>query len=267
MDRTLFNSAMIDTFRVCRRAYQFAFGAAPVDKVRLSAICKKFLVRAVVEIHKGRLVGLPQVQKYLGQHWPAERLSSGENADMAEMAVEAFRFVYRVLTHYVSAPYKPKGAECVLFNYKQRGRVPHIKVYLEEVFDLVYWHPETATLELVDFHLAGLKPFDPAWPATSLLIKYYLAQRLRARWPFQRVAFTMVQLHKDGHTPVTIELDDTLFRVHWPAVLKTLEEMKNPSDFAPHRTDDICKRCKFLGECNQMDQTTDNSSSDVSLSA
>ncbi len=251
MDRTLFTSPMIETFRVCRRAYQFAFDGNSVDKIRLSTLCKRFLLRALNEIHRGRVQNLPQVQKYLGQHWPTEKLASEGDSDQQEKVVQAFRFVYRVLTQYIAAPYKPKGSESAAVSLKVRARVPHVKVYLEETLDLILWHPEKAMLEIVDFHLHALKPFDPAWPSPSLLVRYYLAQRLRARWPFQKLVFTFCQLQTDGITPISIEVDDALFRLHWPAMLKTLEQMKNPEDYAPHRSP-LCKRCQFLTECVSM---------------
>lgn len=253
MDRTLFSSPMIETFRVCRRAYQFAFGAAPVDKVRLSTLCKRFLLRALTDIHRGRIRNLPQVQKYLGQHWPTEKLAAEGDADQQEKAVQAFRFVYRVLTRYVSSPYKPKNSEVAAVALKVRARVPHVKVYLEETMDLILWHPEKATLEIVDFHLHPLKPLDPAWPPPSLLVRFYLAQRLKARWPFQRVVFTFARLQTETTSTHTIEIDESVFRLHWPEVIKTLEEMKNPEDYAPHRSP-LCKRCQFLTECIAMDQ-------------
>jgi hypothetical protein len=268
MDRTLFSPPMIETFKQCRRAYQFAFGSSQVDKIRLSTLCKRFLLRALSEIHRGRVANLPQVQKYLGQHWPTEKLASEGDGDQQEKAVQAFRFVYRVLTQYISAPYKPRGSEIAAVNQKVRARVPHLKVYLEETLDLILWHPERAMLEIVDFHLHPLKPFDPAWPTPSLLVRYYLAQRLKARWPFQKLVFTFCRLQTEGVVPVTIEIEESVFRLHWPELLKTLDQMKNPDDYAPHRSP-LCKRCQFLSECNAMDQTTpsETPSSSVSLTA
>lgn len=253
MDRTLFSSPMIETFRVCRRAYQFAFGSTPVDKVRLSTLCKRFLLRALTDIHRGRIRNLPQVQKYLGQHWPTEKFASEGDADQQEKAVQAFRFVYRVLTRYVAHPYKPKGSEIAAVSLKVRARVPHVKVYLEETLDLVLWHPEKATLEIIDFHLHPLKPLDPAWPAPSLLVRYYLAERLKARWPFRRLVFTFVRLQTEANSAHTVEIEEPVFRLHWTEVIKTLEEMKNPTDYAPHQSP-MCKRCQFLTECIAMDQ-------------
>lgn len=254
MDRTLFSPPMIETFRVCRRAYQFAFGANQVDKISMSSLTKRFLLRALCEIHRGKVRSLPEIQKYLGQHWPTERFAAEGDSDQQERAVQAFRFVYRVLTHYVSAPYKPRGAEIAAANMKVRARVPHLKVYLEETLDLILWHPEKATLEIVDFHLHPLKPFDPAWPAPSLLVRYFLSDRLRQRWPFQKLVFTFCQLTTQGIVPVSIELDESVFRLHWPEVVKTLEQMKNAhDDYEPHKTP-LCKRCQFLSECTAMDQ-------------
>jgi hypothetical protein len=256
MDRTLFTPPMIETFRVCRRAYQLAFlgGRQGPEKVKLQTICKRFLLRAITEIHKGRIQNLPQVQKYLGQHWPAERLVfDGDDITGQEQSIQAFRFVYRVLAHYISNPYKPKGGEPVGICSKARARVPHSKVYLEDTFDLIIWHPEKRQLELVDFHLSPLKPFDPAWPAPSILIRFFLAQRLRQRWPFDKLVMTYCQLHSDRTTPVSFEIDESTFRLHWPELLKTINQMKDPEDYAPHRSE-ICRRCQFLTQCLAMGQ-------------
>src|SRR6185437_10389882 len=196
MDRTLFTPPMIETFRVCRRAYQLAFhskqGTAG-EPTRLSTLCKRFLLKALAEINRSRIHTLPQVQKYLGQNWPADRLVSQDDSDAQEKTIQAFRFVYRILMHYIKAPYKPQGSEVAAVSLKVRARVVHSKAYLEDSFDLILWHPEKRILELVDFHLQPLKPFDPAWPAATLLIRHFLAQRLRGRWPFDKLVFTFCQ--------------------------------------------------------------------------
>jgi hypothetical protein len=264
MDRTLFSPPMIETFRVCRRAYQFAFGANQVDKISMSALCKRFILRALTEVHRGRLNSLPEAQKFLGQHWPTDKFAEGDEEHQSK-AVQAFRFVYRVLTHYVSFPYRPRGSEVAAVSLKVRARVPHLKVYLEETMDLILWHPERATLEIVDFHLHPLKPFDPAWPTPSLLVRYFLADRLRTRWQFKKVLFTFCHLQTTGVTPVTIELDESLFRLHWPEVVKTLEQMKNPENYDPHRSA-MCKRCSFLSECKAMDACGEGTASDTASS-
>ena len=106
---------------------------------------------------------MPAVQKYLGQNWPSEKLAAEDDLQGQERSIQAFRFVYRILRNYISNPYKPKGSEVCGVSLKVRARVPHSKAYLEDTFDLILWHPERRTLELVDFHLSPLKPFDPAW--------------------------------------------------------------------------------------------------------
>jgi hypothetical protein len=254
MDRTLFTPPMIETFRVCRRAYQLAFlsGREPSkEPLRLSTLCKRFLLRALCEINRARLTNMAQVQKYLGQNWPAEKLAAEDDAQAQERSIQAFRFVYRILGHYISNPYKPKGSEVAAVSLKVRARISQSKAYLEDTFDLILWHPETRTLELVDFHLSPLKPFDPAWPASTLMIRHFLAQRLKVRWPFEKLVLTFCQLHSDGLTPVTIELDEAVVRLHWPEVLKTIDEMKSEEEFAPHRSA-MCKRCHFLSTCLAM---------------
>lgn len=270
MDRTLFTPPMIETFRVCRRAYQLAFlgGRQSPERIKLSTVCKRFLLKAVSDIHKGRLSNLPQVQKYLGQHWPADRLVvEGDDITAQEQSIQAFRFVYRVLTNYIAKPYRPKGGEPGGVSLKVRARVPHSKVYLEDTFDLILWHPEKRHLELVDFHLHPLKQLDPSWPPPSLLVRYFLAQRLRQRWPFDKLVMTYCQLQPDGANPVSIEVDDAMFRLHWPELLKTINQMKDPEDYAPHRNE-MCRRCQFLTQCLSMGGANDASPTDnVGLSA
>jgi hypothetical protein len=272
MDRTLFTPPMIETFRVCRRAYQMAFlaGRQPnKEPIRLSTLCKRFLLRALSEINRARITSMPAVQKYLGQNWPSEKLAAEDDLQGQERSIQAFRFVYRILSNYIANPYKPKGAEVCGVSLKVRARVPHTKAYLEDTFDLILWHPERRTLELVDFHLSPLKPFDPAWPAPTLLVRHFLAQRLKVRWPFEKLVFTFCQLHTDGLTPISIELDEAVTRLHWPELLKTINDMKSEEEFAPHRSA-MCKRCHFLTECLAMgpkQEKPDVGDNSVSMSA
>jgi hypothetical protein len=254
MERTLFTPPMIETFRVCRRAYQLAFLASREqrsEKMRLSTICKRFLLKALAEVNRSRITNVPQMQKYLGQQWPAEGLAAPDDATGQEKTIQAFRFLYRVLTNYVVAPYRPQGSEVAAVSLKVRARVPHTKVYLEDTFDLILWHPEQKILELVDFHIQPLKPFDPAWPTPSLLVRHFLAQRLRSRWPFEKILFTFCHLRADGFAAGSLELDESVVNLHWPDLVKTVNQMQSEEDFSPHRSE-LCKRCQFLGECLAM---------------
>jgi hypothetical protein len=237
---------MIETFKVCRRAYQFAFLKAGERPEPTSSICKRFLLKALAEINRGRVTTVNQVQKFIGQHWPVDKLS-------AEEGVKAFLFVYKALTNYVLNPYRPEGAQAVGVSLKVRARIPHDRVYLEDTFDLILWYPKQKKLEFVDFHIHPLKPFNPAWPSSSILVKQFLAERLQCRWPFEQLTMTFARLGPNGATPVSFTLDDGLYRVHWPELLKTIEEMKDPGNFAPHRSE-LCERCEFLAKCNAMGQ-------------
>jgi hypothetical protein len=269
MERTLFTPPMIETYRVCPRAYQMAF-IGPRDsskeKNRLSTMCKRFLLRALSEINRSRIQTMPQVQKFLGQHWPTEKLAAEDDLQAQERTIQAFRFVYKILSNYIASPYKPKGAEVAGVNLKVRARVPQTKAYLEDVFDLILWYPEQRRLELVDFHMSPLKPFDPAWPAASLLVKQFLAQRLRVRWPFDKITLTFCQLQSNGLVPVSMDLDDAVVRLHWPEVIKTIEQMKSDQEFDPHRSSH-CRKCHFLTECLAMGQPEQAPEGNVSLSA
>jgi hypothetical protein len=254
MERTLFTPPMIETFRVCRRAYQLAYlsGRDPVvDRSRLSTLCKRFLLRALCDINRHRIQTLPQVQKYIGQNWPTTKLAAPDDAQGQENAIKAFRFVFRALCNYVQHPYKPQRSEVAAVSLKVRARVPYSKAYLEDTFDMILWHPEKRVLELVDFHINALKPFDPAWPAATLLIRQFLAQRLKGRWPFEKLVLTYCQLQSNGLVPVSIELDDSVVRLHWPELLKTINEMKSEQDYPPHRSS-ACKKCNLLAPCIDM---------------
>lgn len=264
MDRTLFTPAMIETFRVCRRAYELAFlkSREGVGTLKLSTLCKRFLLKAVAEVNRGRIKTLNEAQRFIGQHWNALKVENNAPEDLQSKSIQAFRFAYRALTSYVSNPYRPEGSEIVAVNTTMRARVPHAGVYLEDVFDLILWHPQTRTLEIVDYHLNPLKAFDPAWPAPSLLIKQFLCEKLRTRLPFEHIRVTFVQIQSKGQQMRSIDLDESVYRLHWPSIIGTLTEMKSAKEFPPHVTD-VCKRCELLSPCATMGTFTGESRSDV----
>lgn len=265
MDRTLFTPAMIETFRVCRRAYEMAF-LRPRDKdmpVKANTLCKRFLLGAIAEINRTKLLSSSQAQKYIGQHWTPARPTNPEDKSQNEN-IRAFRFCYRALMNYLAHPYRPEGAAIVGINIKVRARLPHSRTYLEDCFDLICWNPETKVLEIVDYHLSPLRPFDPAWPAVSLLVKQFLCERLKTRFPYEQVRVTFCQLKETACIYKSIDLDSAVYRLHWPGVVQTIEEMKNPTDYAPHRSE-VCKRCSFLSECVSAGQTVCEQEAGVSF--
>ncbi len=263
MDRTLFTPAMIETFRVCKRAYELAF-LKPRDEgsLKLSTICKRFLLRAVAEVNRSRINTLQEAQRFIGQHWNALRLEDNAPEDIQNKSIQAFRFAYRTLNSYVSRPYRPGGSEIVAVNTTMRARVPHAGVYLEDVFDLILWHPDQKVLEIVDFHLNPLKAFDPAWPAPSILVKQFLCDKLKSRLPFEKIRLTFVQLQSQGQQIRSFDLDESVFRVHWPELISTLSEMKSAKEFPPH-VSEVCKRCEVLEPCSSMGTFTGECRNDV----
>lgn len=257
MNRTLFTPAMIETFRVCRRAYQLAFtggSQAQPRRLKMSTIAKRFMLRAIAEINRGRCPDMPAVQRYIGQHWPTQDMALASDSSGQDDVISTFRFAYRALGSYVKSPYKPKGSSVAAIGLKVRARVPHIKVYLEDTFDLVLWYPSTKTLELVDFHLNQLKPFDLSWPSDTLLVRHYLAQRLRVRWGFDKLVFTYARIGEEGYQSRRFSLDDAVCQLHWIKLSEKLEHMKEPEDYAPQRNP-LCKHCQFLTQCISMGQT------------
>ena len=263
MDRTLFTPAMIETFRVCRRAYEMAFLKERGEgRIKINTVCKRFLLKAFAEVNRGRIKTVNEAQRFIGQHWNSLKLGGNAPEDLQAKSIQAFRFAYRALTHYVNHTYRPAGSEIVAVNTTMRARVPHAAVYLEDVFDLILWYPEQKTLEIVDFHLSPLKAFDPSWPAPSLLVKQFLCEKLRARLPFERIKLTFAQIQTQNLNTHSIELDEAVYRVHWPEIVQSLEEMKSAKEFPPH-VSDTCKRCEFLAPCNAMGYSTGESRADV----
>lgn len=254
MDRTLFTPAMIETFRVCRRAYELAFlKSGQSDSAKLSKICKRFLLKAFAEVNRGRIKSVNDAQRFIGQHWNSLKIESNAPEYLHNKSIQAFRFAYKALTSYVSKPYLPVGAEIVAVNTVMRARVAQKGVYLEDVFDLILWHPEQKTLEIVDYHLNPLKTFDPAWPPPSILVKQFLAEKLKQRLPIEKLRLSFVQIQVNGQQIRSFDLDESVFRLHWSSVLETLDEMKSARSFPAHESE-VCKRCEFLLPCRSMEK-------------
>ncbi len=227
MHRTLFSPTMIETFRACSRAYQIAFikEASFYEQEKLSVICKQFILRAVAQINRGKLRTASQVQKYMGQYWPSDKLN-GLSCDR-DILAKAFFFVYKTLLRYVANPYTPGGATAVGAALKVRARVPHVRVYIEDTLDLVLWYPDIRKLELVDFQIQPIKAFDPAWPSSSFLIKKFLAEKLQTRWPFEELAITRQRIGTEDFAPVSLNIEESTYRLHWAELVKNLEEMRD----------------------------------------
>lgn len=270
MHRTLYCPDMIETFRTCRRAYELAYmgESSCQGPDKLAVICKHFILRALAQINKGRIATIPQVQKYMGQHWPADKMS--EVALDKEMAARAFLHVYKTLLRYVGTPYCTPGAKIVGVALKVRARVPHVRVYVEDTLDLVLWYPAEQKLEFVDFQIQAPKTFDPAWPSTALLVKKFLAERLQTRWPFETLSIVSQRVGVNEYTPVRMNIEETTYRLHWSEVVRNLEEIKEfesqePKEYGVHPAGS-CHHCKVLEtRCRKVMETNEEHS--VSLSA
>lgn len=269
MHRTLFTPAMIETFRSCKRAYElaslkFTNGGAPV---RASVICKKFILRALAEINRGKLESVNQVQKYMGQNWPTEKLE--DQIGEKEKATRAFLFAYKSLIKYASKPYKPRNAEVAAVALKVRARIATVRVYVEDTLDLVLWHPDEKRLEIVDFQLQPLKPFDPAWPSSSVLVKYYLAEKLKTRWPFEKLTLTTYRIGTQSFQPICINVEESIYKLHWAELVKTLDEMKDDKSGASactHQAKGSCRYCSNLVS-EKMNNTANDAEASFRLSA
>jgi hypothetical protein len=250
---------MIETYRICKRAYEHAYvkfttGISPGS---LSSACKRFVLKAVAEVNRGRLASVQQVQKYMGQGWPLDKVS--DDSPEKELCTRAFLFALKSLNRYVTKPYRPDGAEVVAVALKVRARVAHVRVYLEDTIDLILWYPKERRLELIDFQMQPLKPINPAWPNASMLVKSYLAERLKVRWPYEKLSLTTYRVGTQDHQPVTVLVDEPLYRAHWEDVVRALEEMKVPPtresacSAAPNAT---CKHCLAIKKASILDAVT-----------
>lgn len=270
MHRTLFSPTMIETFRTCRRAYDLAFikGVTSRNPERLVVVCKHFILRALAQINKGKITSVTQVQKYMGQNWPADTIT--EIICDKDYATRAFLHVYKTLLHYVDNPYIPKGAQVVGAALKVRARVPHLRVYVEDTLDLVLWYPDRRQLEFVDFQVQPAKAIDPAWPSADLLVKKFLAERLKTRWPFEWLAITSKRVAPYEVAALNLNIEETTYRLHWREIVKNLEQMKmfeasDPKDYGVH-PNGTCRHCQLL-ETRLSDDTSAGEFASVSLSA
>ena len=252
MHRTLYTSTMIETFRACNNAYKLAFLQNSLETESLSFICKQFLLRVLSQINKGKITTVSQLQKYMGQYWPADQLGSKSDR---EAVTKAFLYVYKTLLRYLAKPYRPNGSRIVGVALNIRARVPNAKVYIEDTFDLILWYPTEQKLEFVDFTMQPLKNFDPAWPSTTVLVKKYLAEKLQTRWPYKKLSIRTERLGLQDYASLIASPDESIFRMHWSELVKSLEQMQalekeeidNHSSkkmlWQPHEN---CKHCQAI---------------------
>lgn len=251
MDRTLFSPTMLEAFRACKRAYYLAYHRGGAEQVRDSAsgICKRFILRGLAQINRSQLTSVSQIQKFMGQHWPIDKLSvnfrSASQSEAKEGFSRAFLFCYKTLKRYLAQPYCPDGAEVAGVSLKVRTRVQNERIYLEDVFDLILWYPREQKLELVIFSLRQPREVDQSWPSPSILVRQHLAERLRMRFPFQRLVLTNVKVGPQEMKVTSREMSESLYRLHWPEIVKNLMEMKEMVD-APLHSDDACSYCQVL---------------------
>jgi hypothetical protein len=264
MDRTLFSPAMLEAYRACKRAYMLAFGQASVASraASASAICKRFILRGLCQINRGTVSTPSQLQKFMGQFWPIDKLSDQPGGK--DSATRAFLYAYKTLLHYSSAPYLPQGSQVGAVALKVRSRVPNSRVYIEDVFDLVLWYPEEKKLELVLFQLKPVRGQAVQWPSPSTLVRQHLAERLKVRWPFVKLVLTLIKVAPGEMKESSTPLEDAPYRLHWPEIVKSLEEMKDLTEVLPHE-DGSCPTCRAIE--GKLSRDTKNSQSPISLSA
>lgn len=249
MDRTLFSPAMIQTYQKCKKLYELKYMKTPVGEgVKLSTITKRILKKGFAEVHRGQITTVPQAQQWIGQHWPNLDSKADPSEPFEGGIINSFRFALRVLTAYAVRPYEPAASQIAAVNIKLRARIPHSNTYIEDVFDLVLWHPHEETLEIVDYHISALQVRDEAWPPADILIKQFLVQKIHSRYPFKRIKMTFGRFMPSGMQYKSFMLDDALFRLHWPEIERTIEEMKSAHEFKAS-TQEFCARCPFADSC------------------
>jgi hypothetical protein len=236
---------MLEAYRACKRAYHLAYGCDSVASraASASAVCKRFILRGLCQINRGSIGTPSQLQKFMGQFWPIDKLSDQPGGK--DSATRAFLYAYKTLLHYASAPYLPEGAQVGAVALKVRSRVPNSRVYIEDVFDLVLWHPADKKLEIVLFHLKPVRGQAVQWPSPSTLVRQHLAERLKVRWPFEKLVLTMIKVAPGEMKESSIPLEESIYRLHWPEIVKSLEEMQDLTDVQPHEGES-CPVCRGI---------------------
>ncbi|MBS1997437.1 MAG: hypothetical protein JSS86_14050 [Cyanobacteria bacterium SZAS LIN-2] len=247
MDRTLFSPAMLEAFKACKRAYQLAYSGAGVASRSASAaaICKRFIMRGLCLVNRGQVATPSQLQKFMGQHWPIDKLS--DHPGGRDSATRAFLYAYKTLLNYSATPYRPAGSHIGAVALKVRSRVPNSRVYIEDVFDMVLWYPEEKKLEIVLFHLKPLRGQAVQWPSPSTLVRQHLAERLKVRWPFEKLVLTMIKVGPSEMKESSTTLEESLYRLHWPEIVKCLEEMQDLGEVPAHEGAS-CAFCRAIEE-------------------
>ena len=270
MERTLFSPSMLEAFRACKRAYFLAFLRDGAERARSrdANVCKRFILKGLAEINRGKLTGVPQIQKFMGQYWPLDRIKSEPGKDTA---TRAFLFAYKTLIRYAANPYMPEGAELAGVNIKVRSRIQAERIYLEDVFDMVLWHPREKRLELVIFHLKPAREEDAAWPSASTLVRQNLAERLRVRFPFETLTLTLLRTSPQETKVSSRELPESMYRLHWPDIVKNLDEMQELSKLPelPAHPQEDCQYCHALERLmvRETPESTDSTQNGYPLSA
>lgn len=240
---------MVDTFRSCRKAYQMAFETFSCDNrapKSLQALCRQFLRRGLAEINRGRVTNNNQVQIFLGQYWPLEKLER-LNPTHDQLA-KAFLYSYKTLQSYCRKPYLPGSSEVAAVALRVRARVPESRVYVEDTFDMVLWNPHTRHLELVEFQTRPIRHVNPLEPPASVLVKQFLCERLKVRWRFETLAITTIKVGPQGMQRNKVVLEQSAFAVDWQSVIADLALMKEGVKAEPHKPGENCKYCDTLRE-------------------
>lgn len=256
MDRTLFFPFMLDTYKACKRAYELARTrlATQPEKRSLASICKQFVRKGIGQINKGKIQNNNQLQIFIGQHWPVEKLEKcGFTQDQI---ARSFLYTYKTLLHYLRCPYVPADAQVVATAQKVRSKVHRAGVYIEDTFDLVLWYPEKQHLEIVDFRLKLPHRVSNQHPIPSLLARHFLANKLRVRWPFRTLSVSTIKVTPKALHVSEMDLPEETFNNNWDEIVRDLEKMKSPLDLDAQCSHDNCSFCSMLNEGTT--QTDDN---------
>jgi len=200
--------------------------------------------KGIAEINRGKIRTPNEVQTFMGRHWPLEQVEASDTDP--DTVARAFLFCYKTLMSYARSPYRPAGAEVVAVALKARSRVAHVRVYLEDTFDLILWYPNRKHLEIVEYQLRTQKQFSSSWPTVSALVKRFLCERLRVRWPFETISITSVKINPAGLNSNNTVIEEQVYKAHFEEIVRDLESMKVPADRGQHSKEDHCQYCQTL---------------------
>lgn len=256
MKNNTINTAMIEIFNLCPRAYFLGlYYSSYANSIKPVTTLKKCLLQGIAHINLKNITTLAQVQKYVGKHFP-ESIVKAKNIPGSK-ANEAFLYIYHCLKNYLNNPYNPANFEKVGVAAKLKSRVPLANIYLEEIVDLILWNSKTKTLEIIDFDTKTTAYNNYFWPGNLELVLTYLSQKLRLHYPYENLQILKYNLsnkpNKENNNVISTKVSETEFELNFPQLVPVLIKMNDMQNIKGEEYSNLLKQectCKLCSNFN-----------------